>query len=157
MTDFITDNLKNYCKTVIVSEPYTFKAGIIAHIKSDITAELHSKDNLGNLINALHPTPAVCGLPKEASQKFILNNEGYERHFYTGFLGELNIDFSTFRRENSDLFVNLRCMEVVTSSDHKTANASIYVGCGITIDSIPEKEYIETVNKSMTMRNVLNL
>ena len=33
---------------------------------------------------------AVCGLPKESAKKFILENEVYERKFYTGFLGELN-------------------------------------------------------------------
>jgi isochorismate synthase len=35
--------------------------------------------------------------------------------------------------------------------------ANIYVGCGITKDSIPEKEWIETVNKSMTIRKILDL
>ena len=157
VTDFIKLSLEMYCNSVTVSEPYTQKAGAIAHIKSDITAVLNSTDKLGNLITALHPTPAVCGLPKEASQQFILKNEGYDRSFYTGFLGELNIDFSTFRKENSDLFVNLRCMEMVVGDVTEITEAMIYVGCGITIDSIPEREYIETVNKSMTMRKVVNL
>ena len=106
---------------------------------------------MGNLIDKLHPTPAVCGLPKETAKQFILKNEGYDREFYTGFLGELNIDFRTFKKDNSDLFVNLRCMEVEKNT------ATIYVGCGITKDSIPEMEYIETVNKSMTIRKVVNL
>lgn len=148
VTDFIVSSLKEYCNDIKVSEPFTSKAGTIAHIKTAISAELNSKKDLGNLIEKLHPTPAVCGLPKATAKQFILKNEGYNRKFYTGFLGELNIDFKTFKKEYSDLFVNLRCMDV----DKNTA--TFYVGCGITKDSIPEKEYIETVNKSMIIRKV---
>lgn len=151
VTDFIISNLKEFCTAITVSEPYTTKAGTIAHIKTDINAELNSKKDLGKLIAKLHPTPAVCGLPKEIAKQFILKNEGYDRKFYTGFLGELNIDFKTFKKEQSDLFVNLRCMDIEKNT------ATIYVGCGITKDSIPEMEYIETVNKSMTIRKVVNL
>ena len=151
VTDFIASNLKEFCKDIEVSEPYTSKAGTIVHLKTDISAELNSEKDLGNLIQKLHPTPAVCGFPKENAKQFILENEGYNRKFYTGFLGELNIDFRTFKKEHSDLFVNLRCMDI----DENTA--TIYVGCGITKDSIPEMEYIETVNKSMIIRKVLDL
>lgn len=151
VTDFILENVKMYCHGLHVSQPYTFKAGAMAHIKTDIAATLNTKSDLEKLIQIMHPTPAVCGLPKENAKQFILDNEGYDRKFYTGFLGELNIDFTTFRKENSDLFVNLRCMEV------KDNEANIYVGCGITKDSNPKKEYIETVNKSMTIRKVVNL
>ncbi len=103
------------------------------------------------MIKKLHPTPAVCGLPKEAAKQFILENESYHRKFYTGFLGELNIDFKTFKKEYSDLFVNLRCMDIENNA------ATLYVGCGITKDSIPEMEFMETVNKSMTIRKVVAL
>ncbi|MES2747651.1 MAG: chorismate-binding protein, partial [Bacteroidota bacterium] len=151
VTDFIVESLNLYAQNTSVSQPYTFKAGTIAHIKSDISANLNSKNDFGKLIHLLHPTPAVCGLPKDAAKQFIIENENYNRKFYTGFLGELNIDFRTFKKENSDLFVNLRCMEIENNL------ATIYVGCGITKDSIPEKEYIETVNKTMTMRKVVNL
>ena len=80
--------------------------------------------------------------------KFILKNEGYVRDFYTGFIGELNCDFTNLKR-NTDLFVNLRCMNI----EDDTAN--VFVGCGITKDSIPKKEYIESVNKSMTMKRIV--
>jgi len=98
----------------------------------------------------LHPTPAVCGLPKKITKDFILNNEGYNREYYSGFLGEINKDFVS-KENNTDLFVNLRCMQI---TDNK---AFIYVGGGITKDSIPENEWKETVNKSMTIKKVLNL
>jgi isochorismate synthase len=97
------------------------------------------------VIQLLHPTPAVCGLPKEQSKAFILENENYDRTFYTGFLGELNMENKT------DLFVNLRCMEICESQ------ANLFMGCGITKDSIPEKEWEESINKSFTMKRVLGL
>jgi isochorismate synthase len=149
VTDFITNNLKDYASEVSVSAPYTAKAGNILHIKTDITAKLKDKKDLKNVIQTLHPTPAVCGLPKEATKSFIITNEGYNRDYYSGFLGELNIDLATFRAEQSDLFVNLRCMKIVGNF------AELFIGCGITSESNPEKEFLETVNKSMTMKKVL--
>ena len=83
---------------------------------------------LKNLLNTLHPTPAVCGLPKEAAKSFILQNEKYDRTFYTGFLSEINDNSVT------KPFVNLRCVEI----DKKLAE--IYVGGGVTEQSDPEKE-----------------
>jgi isochorismate synthase len=143
VTDYIITKVKNKVKQLIVTDVETVNAGNLIHLKSYIRGYLTSDFHANDLIQTLHPTPAVCGLPKERAIDFILKNEGYDRKYYAGFLGEYN-------KENlTDLFVNLRCLEV----DDDVVN--IYVGCGITKDSIPEKEFIETENKSMTMRNVL--
>ena len=150
VTDFIMDSLKDLVKEIVVSCPYTFKAGNLLHIKTDVAATLKSKKKLKKIINALHPTPAVCGLPKQAAKDFILKNEGYDREYYSGFLGELNIDLVTFNTLQTDLYVNLRCMKV------KQNKAQLFIGCGITKDSNPEDEYWETVNKSMTMKKIIH-
>lgn len=149
VSDFIVSNLRAFSDEITVSEPYTFQAGTICHIKTDIDVVLNEPDDLAKIIQKLHPTPAVCGLPKEISKEFIIENEGYNREFYSGFLGELNVDIASAKRDKSDLFVNLRCMKVEEQS------VNLYVGCGITKDSNPEKEFMETVNKSMTMKKVL--
>ncbi|MBF6642301.1 isochorismate synthase [Flavobacterium sp. J49] len=146
VTEFITTNLQDKVSEMTVSSPYSVKAGNLWHIKTDISATAKSKKAIANIISALHPTSAVCGLPKETAKDFILKNENYEREYYSGFLGELNIDLTTFRTEQSDLFVNLRCMKIVGDT------AVLFIGCGITKDSVPEDEFRETVNKSMTMR-----
>lgn len=151
VTDFILQNLEKYSDSISASEPYTVMAGNLAHLKTDISADLVNPADLGKLIGLMHPTPAVCGLPKDEAKKFILGNEGYDRKFYTGFLGELNIDFKTFNTHRSDLFVNLRCMEI------ENQHTNIYVGCGITAGSDPQKEYTETQNKTMTMGKIVNL
>ena len=154
VTDFIVESLKNDVSNLLISEPYTMKAGNLMHIKTDITANLDEPENLRKVIEILHPTPAVCGFPKDSAKAFILENEGYDRAFYSGFLGELNNDFE--KGENStDLYVNLRCMQVQADPKTKKAKVYLYVGGGITIDSIPEKEWQETVNKSKTMKKIL--
>ena len=143
VTDYIVEKIKEVASEIVISKPYSLKAGSIWHIKTDISGTLNSSSSLQQLIQLLHPTPAVCGLPKEQSKEFIVENENYNRTFYTGFLGELN------KENQTDLFVNLRCMEI------DDAQAHLFMGCGITKDSIPEKEWEESSNKSATMKKAL--
>lgn len=149
VTDFILENLKETATNVSFSEPYTLVAGKLLHILTDIRGVLKPKSNLSAIVKVLHPTPAVCGLPKAVAKDFILKNEGYNRAYYTGFLGELNFDSFNKKSIKSDLYVNLRCMQL------KNNQAHIYIGCGITKQSTPQKEWEESVNKSMTMKRVL--
>ncbi|WP_297334201.1 isochorismate synthase [Flavobacterium sp.] len=149
VTDYITQALQESCTNITATSPYTFRAGNLAHIKTDITAQLKNDIALSDVIKKLHPTPAVCGMPKDEAAVFLKENEGYNREFYSGFLGELNTDFASGQQDKSDLFVNLRCMKITGNT------AQLFIGCGITKDSNPEKEFHETVNKSITMRRVL--
>lgn len=148
VTDFIVKRLREVALSVQVTEPYSIKAGSIWHIKTDISGVLNENSTLEEVIDTLHPTPAVCGLPKKKAKAFIIENENYDRTFYTGFLGELNSSLAS-NAVSSDLFVNLRSMQI------KENKAILYMGCGITKESIPEKEWEESVNKSMTMKRVL--
>ncbi|RMB56973.1 isochorismate synthase [Dokdonia sinensis] len=165
VTDAIVQNLKPILSDIKVTPAQTHRAGSLLHLKTDISAPFKSTEtSLKTIIEALHPTPAVCGLPRSEAKDFILKNEVYERNYYTGFLGELNLQVtrkrSTHRRnmenlaygsiqKESHLFVNLRCMEI----DAK--GAQIYVGGGITEQSNPEAEWQETVDKLSTMLRVL--
>ena len=149
VTDFILNELKAESASLNQTEPYTFQAGTIVHLKTDINGVFKSDFDLKKVIKVLHPTPAVCGLPKEEAKNFILKNEGYDRKFYAGFIGELNGNVLKDKNDDSDLFVNLRCMEIEQNKIH------LYIGCGITKDSDPEKEYFETANKAMTMKQIL--
>lgn len=148
VTDFIVENIEQYTQAVKTSMPYTVNAGSLQHIKTDISACLEDKSNLVKIIEVLHPTPAVCGYPKDIAKSFIIENEGYDRSFYAGFLGELNNADGT-NDITSDLFVNLRCMQVFKNE------VELYAGCGITADSNPENEFWETVNKAATMKKIL--
>lgn len=146
VTDFIVEHLKSEALEIDLSDPFTSQAGTLLHLRTDIKAKLKQDYSLHNIVRKLHPTPAVCGFPKELAKQFILGNEGYDRSFYSGFLGELNFG----KNETSELYVNLRCMEIVEKK------VSFYIGCGITKDSDPEKEFFETVNKSVTMKSLFD-
>ncbi|WP_299437086.1 chorismate-binding protein [uncultured Aquimarina sp.] len=149
VTDFVLNELLSKVNTIEKSKTYTYKAGTLLHLRTDIKGTLKNESsNIEDIIKVLHPTPAVCGLPKREARCFILENEQYDRKYYTGFLGELNITQSG--KSESNLYVNLRCMEIVQNK------AIVYIGGGITKDSIPEKEWEETVRKTETMKKVLH-
>ena len=145
VTDFITENLSNKLVAIKTSKTKSIKAGKLWHLKSTISGTLKNSIGLKTILKALHPTPAICGLPKEAAKKFIIDNENYNREFYTGFLGELNLG----DKKETYLYVNLRCMKL------NAKTATIYIGGGITRDSIAENEWKETQYKSNTMLSLL--
>lgn len=162
VTDYITNALKDEVSNLRISEVESVKAGNLWHLRTKITADF--KNNLSPIIKALHPTPAVCGMPLPSARKFIYENEKYDREYYTGFLGELNLTKEIHWTKNNknqenksyravktitELFVNLRCMKLTEG------NATIFVGGGITKDSIPEQEWLETIAKSKTMLGIL--
>ena len=145
VTDSIIDSLQRVTSVLKVSNPHTYQAGSLLHLRTDITGVLkNGKATLTTITTALHPTPAVCGSPKKFAKAFILENEGYNREFYTGFLGPI------FERgQSASLMVNLRCMKIEGNIAH------IFVGGGITLGSKPEEEWNETQNKMQTMLQVL--
>jgi isochorismate synthase len=170
VTDEILARLEGLVEDLKTSEVHSSRAGNLLHLRTEISGRIPFKTGgsnsagLKNIITALHPTPAVCGLPKEKAKKFILSEEGYDREFYTGFLGELNLQSSRSRSGNrrnvenlayrtvkkeTALFVNLRCMKLLDKA------AQLFIGGGITKESDPAAEWEETVNKSQTMKKVL--
>ncbi|MCK8520378.1 isochorismate synthase [Aquimarina sp. D1M17] len=148
VTEFILKELKPIASDIVSSKTYTHRAGTLLHLRTDIKGSLNfKKSGIKDIVEILHPTPAVCGLPKLEAKNFISDHEGYDRKYYTGFLGELNLEKE--ENSNTNLFVNLRCMEIEGN------RAVLYVGGGVTKDSIPEKEWEETVRKTETMKKVL--
>lgn len=127
--------------------PKTVVAGNLMHLRSDYavdTKEINFPELGTVMLELLHPTSAVCGMPKMAALEFIQDHESYDREFYSGFLGPVNVENETH------LFVNLRCMKI------QNGIATLYAGGGITEDSIPEKEWQETELKCQTMLAVLS-
>ena len=155
VSDFIVDKIKEIASQIKISAPYTLKAGNLLHIKTDIQGILNSDANLKQIVEILHPTPAVCGLPLDKAKEFINDYEGYDREYYSGFLGELNVDFNT-KTSDTDLYVNLRCVKINLVPKPEPSQAHLYVGGGITKYSDPEKEWYETVNKSLTIKKILD-
>ena len=146
VTDLIQKELGSLLESI--GEPYTERAGHLLHLRTDLRGSLKEDHELSDLIRRLHPTAAICGLPRKEALEFIQLNEGYSREYYTGFLGEVNFPVSG----SAHLFVNLRCMRMFPEEK----KAWIYVGGGITASSEPEKEWEETLAKSETMKRVFS-
>ncbi|HEY3371072.1 MAG TPA: chorismate-binding protein [Prolixibacteraceae bacterium] len=126
--------------------PETLESGKVAHLKTSFFFPAEKIENcLGNFIAELHPTPAVCGLPKSLADEFIAEKEKYDRKYYTGYLGPWKLN------QQVNLFVNLRCMEITKDE------FILYAGGGITAKSIPEREWEETNQKATTLLAVINI
>jgi len=141
VTHYIKNVLEKYCTEVDLIGPVELNTGNVIHLRTTFTAQLDS--GLWDLVMDLHPTPAVCGVPKEEAKKFIMETELHKRKYYSGFLGPCNLDGET------SLFVNLRCAELSNNKTH------LYVGGGITAESNPKAEWDETVMKTKTLLSVL--
>ncbi len=145
VSDFIDNCLQQLdVNSYQKSRAETVFAGSLAHICTRFQisfSELEGKT--GALIRLLHPTPAVCGIPREKAWQVIRDIEKHQRRFYTGFLGPWNLG------NESHLFVNLRCARILERS------VEVYVGGGLTADSDPEKEWMETQDKSQTILSAI--
>lgn len=144
VTQHIVQELRTYVPDLSIGKVNSVRAGNLWHLRTKIWGTVGDLE-LKSIIQALHPTPAICGFPVTEAEAFINRNENYDREFYTGFLGELNID----NDKTSHLFVNLRCMQI------KEDSAFLYIGGGITANSNAQQEWIETVDKSETMLNMI--
>jgi isochorismate synthase len=126
--------------------PKTVQAGNLLHLRTDFCVDTQAVHfpQLGTvMLELLHPTSAVCGLPQAPALAFIQRHEGYDRRYYSGFLGPVNVG------GESHLFVNLRTMKL------EGTRATLYAGAGITEDSDPHAEWLETELKCQTLLGVV--
>ncbi len=145
VTKYIEKILNNYQINAYQKKgPAVKTAGKLLHLCTDFIFSFDSVgSNLPDLIKALHPTSAVCGMPMERAMKFIRFTEKHNRGYYSGFLGPVGLD------GRLQLFVNLRCMRVLPNK------LLLYVGGGITKGSIPEDEWEETEIKADTLLSIV--
>ncbi len=133
VSEFIINVLKEYSINITNSDnPEIKKLDNIQHLITKVSAELKEKNKLFELIEALYPTPAVCGVPKNDAIEYIRQLENYDRGLYSGLIGWL--DF----KGNCDFSVTIR------SALAKGKEITAYAGAGIVEDSNPDEEFIET-------------
>lgn len=126
--------------------PKTVVAGNLLHLKSEFKVDMQATNfpQLGSvMLQLLHPTSAVCGVPLDTSTEFLKRHEKYDRQFYAGYLGPVNFN------NDINIFVNLRCAQLLEDK------AVLYAGAGVTIDSTPENEWIETEMKMNTLLKII--
>ncbi|MGC9150195.1 MAG: isochorismate synthase [Microbacter sp.] len=126
------------------STTQSIKAGNMIHLKTPFVFSFYGKAQLGDLLKKLHPTPAVCGFPKEKAFRFILDHEGYDRTYYSGFVGKISV------KDQTNLYVNLRCME------WNSNQIRLYAGGGLLNSSRLLTEWKETETKLQTMLTLLH-
>lgn len=146
VTRYIHDILREFnIKDYRVTSPYVKKAGDLVHLRTDFSFRYAQvKNRIWELLDSLHPTPAVAGQPKDEAISFIKQLEPHDREYYAGFLGPMISDDSV------DLFVNLRCMKI--TPDY----LSLFIGGGITLESMPEDEWEETQWKAKSLLNIID-
>ena len=135
VTDYIEDVISEFSQHYTKKGPFTTMAAQLYHLRIDC---------LGDVLDELFPTPAICGIPKEETRQFILDNESIDRKYYSGFVGPLMPNGETH------LYVSLRCMNI-----HQGGKFDLYAGGGLLAESEMEKEWLETEAKMQTMRKVV--
>ncbi len=126
--------------------PKTIKAGNLIHLKTNYIVDLKKVHfpQLGTvMLKLLHPTSAVCGLPEAPAMDFLQSIEPFNRSFFSGYLGPVNVN------NEIHIYVNIRCMNLLNGM------ALLYAGAGVTIDSKPEKEWVETEIKLKTLLDLI--
>ena len=139
---YITECLEQFTGDFREEGPRTVRAANLVHLRSDFTFKLADNEHIGDVLQALHPTPAVCGLPKREAFNFIVKNEHTPRRYYSGFMGPLQMD-------DTHLYVSLRCMNIEGDKCH------LYAGGGLLKDSTEEQEWQETEAKMETMKRLI--
>ena len=134
VTNYIEERMKRFVTDLHISETYDHPSGNIKHLRNDFKGNLE-ESQVENLIQELHPTPAVCGIPKDFCKSAIARFEKFDRELYAGY-SKIQLKDTTY------YFVNLRCGKFYANQ------AELFVGGGITALSNPEREWQETELKS---------
>ena len=129
----IEEALQPYCDQIIVTdEPSLMKMPDIQHLYTPVSGMIKSDSSIFRIVQALHPTPALGGVPTKAAMEVIRKKETMDRGFYAAPLGW------TDYRGNGEFIVAIRSGLV------QGKEAFLYAGCGLVTDSQPEEELIET-------------
>lgn len=125
------------------SAPKLLRLPNIQHLRTDISGTLKPPYNILNIVAALHPTPAVGGVPREAALRAIRQLEGFERGWYAAPVGWVDAN------GNGDFVVAIR------SGIFRDNTATLFGGAGIVADSDPQKEWDETGLKIRFLLNAM--
>ncbi|WP_420792096.1 isochorismate synthase [Arthrobacter agilis] len=150
--DSLTETLQPFTSSMTShSEPFVLQLPNVWHLASDVTAELVA-DERGEvptslaLVQALHPTAAVCGTPTTVAGALIRQLEHLQRGPYAGPVGWIDAG------GNGEWGIALRGAVVETPT-----RVRLYAGCGIVEGSQPEAELAETWSKFRPMIEALGL
>lgn len=140
VVDMIKEAMKETCDEVILpDQPALMKMKYIQHLYTPVIGKNREGTSLLHLVNRLHPTPALGGLPKQAAVEKIREVEQLDRGFYAAPVGWMDY------KGNGEFAVAIR------SGLIQGSEASLFAGCGIVADSNADSEYKETSIKFRPM------
>lgn len=143
--DMVHDTLLPWCSYLdYEAEPSVVGVANVQHLATLVEGRLSQPaPSILELVAALHPTPAVNGLPRDLARAWIAEHEGFDRRHYAGTVGWVD------GQGNGTWSVSIRCAEV------QGRQARLYAGNGIVADSDPDTELAETQLKLQAMLSAL--
>lgn len=139
----VRDQLEPYAASVRIGERAIRRLATVQHLKTSITAELADDEHILSLVEALHPTPAVGGLPPDAALRTIRETEAFDRGWYAAPIGWVDA------AGNGTFAVGIR------SAVASEQTATLFAGAGIVADSDPDREWDEVQLKYRPMLDEL--
>ncbi|WML45743.1 isochorismate synthase [Neobacillus sp. PS3-40] len=144
VVEMIQNAMEESCEEVILpANPQLMKMRDIQHLYTPVVGKIKKDTSILLLVDRLHPTPALGGLPKKEAIEKIRQVEMLDRGYYAGPLGW--IDY----KGNGEFAVSIR------SGLLQGKEASLFAGCGVVADSDSESEYLETSLKFRPMLTAL--
>jgi isochorismate synthase len=142
----LTAGLAELCDAVSApAVPALLTLRDVHHLYTPITAHRHDDVEILQLVERLHPSPAVGGAPRQDALAFIREHEKWDRGWYASPVGWLDAG------GDGEFAVALRSALV----DEAGGSATLFAGCGIVSESVPEDEFMESELKLRAMRNAL--
>ena len=138
---YLKESLSKVSVEHAISPTFDLEAGPVTHICSDI--KINSTSQLDNILDIIHPGPALSGMPRNAAIQKISEIELHDRRYYCGYLGRIESP------DKLEFYAMIRCMQVYKNGYR------LYLGGGITADSELQKEWKETNLKAETLLSVL--
>lgn len=148
----VADTLRPFCRHLLVPEaPLLIRTSAVWHLSTTITGHLIDPDiSALRLASALHPTPAVCGMPPARARATIADIEPFDRGFYGGAVGWCDAE------GDGQWVVAIRCAEIEEQLTGGSA-MTLYAGAGIMPASDPSMELAETSAKFRTLLRGMGL
>lgn len=135
VVDFLREAFEQIaCESIQITDSRQFALENLRHLKTELSAKIKSKIRDVEILNLLHPTPAVCGYPREVARKVIQQFEAFDRGWYAGTLGWVS-------QSEAEFCVTIRSMLLSGQIGH------VYTGAGIVQGSNPYAEWDELNQK----------
>jgi menaquinone-specific isochorismate synthase len=138
----VSESLESLCDRLDVAvEPEVVRLPTVQHLRTNIMGRLNDRVSLYDVIDALHPTPAVGGVPRRQALRYIRQVEPIDRGWYAGAVGCIG-------RHESEFAVGIR--SALIDRDRM----SLFAGAGIVSESEPNAEWDELEHKTATLLNL---